>query len=91
MTRRGNFTPRASASRPQSRDASTRPPRPGADAWKSASEHPLLGKARECNGNPGYHMGIIEAGLARAGAKNIRVEPFDFNGYACSYRVRWDS
>ncbi|NPD23613.1 DUF2378 family protein [Corallococcus exiguus] len=48
-------------------------------------------KVSECNGNPGYHMGIIEAGLTRAGAKNIRVEPFDFNGHACSYRVRWDS
>ncbi|WP_283247176.1 DUF2378 family protein [Corallococcus exiguus] len=33
----------------------------------------------------------IEAGLTRAGAKNLRVEPFDFNGHACSYRVRWDS
>ncbi|WP_404373497.1 DUF2378 family protein [Corallococcus coralloides] len=51
----------------------------------------MLGKARECNGNPGYHMGIIKAGLTRAGAMNIRVEPFDFNGHACSYRVRWDS
>ncbi|MHA7633839.1 DUF2378 family protein [Corallococcus sp. M7] len=48
-------------------------------------------KVSECNGNPGYHMGIIEAGLTRAGAKNIRVEPFDYNGHACSYRVRWDS
>ncbi|WP_233613212.1 MULTISPECIES: DUF2378 family protein [Corallococcus] len=67
-------------------------------------EHTLLGKAlvslwpifgpdikvSECNGNPGYHLGIIEAGLTRAGAKNLRVEPFDFNGHACSYRVRWD-
>ncbi|WP_370639894.1 DUF2378 family protein [Corallococcus sp. AS-1-12] len=51
----------------------------------------MLGKARECNGNPGYHMGTIEAGLTRAGASTIRVEPFDFNGHACSYRVRWDS
>ncbi|WP_338263324.1 DUF2378 family protein [Corallococcus caeni] len=32
----------------------------------------------------------VEAGLMKAGAKNVRVEPFDFNGHACAYRVRWD-
>ncbi|GMT96104.1 hypothetical protein KH5H1_02230 [Corallococcus caeni] len=46
-------------------------------------------RVNECNGNPGYLRGIIEAGLSRAGAKNLRVEPFDFDGHACSYRIRW--
>ncbi|MBN9684151.1 MULTISPECIES: DUF2378 family protein [unclassified Corallococcus] len=47
-------------------------------------------RVSECNGNPGYLRGIIEAGLAKAGAKNLRVEPFDFDGHACSYRIQWD-
>ncbi|RYZ44131.1 MAG: DUF2378 family protein [Myxococcaceae bacterium] len=51
--------------------------------------HHLI-RVSECNGNPGYLRGILEAGLARAGARNLRVEPFDFDGQACSYRVRWD-
>lgn len=46
-------------------------------------------RVNECNGNPGYLRGIIEAGLAKAGARNLRVEPFDFDGRACSYRIRW--
>ncbi|RKH14443.1 DUF2378 family protein [Corallococcus sp. CA053C] len=48
-------------------------------------------KVSECNGNPGYLLGIIEAGLTRAGARNVHVEPFDFDGHACAYRVRWES
>jgi len=44
----------------------------------------------QCNGNPGYTRGIIEAGLTKAGAKNLRVEPFDWDGNACSFRVQWD-
>ena len=36
-------------------------------------------------------MGIIQAALTKAGAKNLVVEPFDFDGHACSYRVSWDS
>ncbi|RKG93854.1 DUF2378 family protein [Corallococcus terminator] len=47
-------------------------------------------RVSECNGNPGYLQGIIEAGLTKAGARNLRVEPFDFDGHACSYRVRWE-
>lgn len=47
-------------------------------------------RVSECNGNPGYLRGIIEASLARAGARNLRVEPADFDGHGCSYRVRWD-
>ncbi|WP_223634367.1 DUF2378 family protein [Corallococcus sp. EGB] len=46
-------------------------------------------RVNECNGNPGYLRGIIEAGLTRAGARNLRVEPFDFDGHACSYRIHW--
>ncbi|NBD10819.1 MULTISPECIES: DUF2378 family protein [Corallococcus] len=46
-------------------------------------------RVNECNGNPGYLRGIIEAGLTRAGARNLRVESFDFDGHACSYRIRW--
>ncbi|WP_430393589.1 DUF2378 family protein [Corallococcus exiguus] len=30
-------------------------------------------------------------GLIQAGATNVRVEPFDLNSHACSYRMRWDS
>ncbi|MBN8231783.1 DUF2378 family protein [Corallococcus macrosporus] len=46
-------------------------------------------RVSECNGNPGYLRGIIEAGLTKAGARNLSVEPFDFDGHACSYRIRW--
>ncbi|MFB1479679.1 DUF2378 family protein [Corallococcus sp. RDP092CA] len=46
-------------------------------------------RVNECNGNPGYLRGLIEAGLTRAGARNLRVEPFDFDGHACSYRIQW--
>ena len=53
------------------------------------SAHHIL-RVSECNGNPGYLRGIIEAGLGKAGARNLRVEPFDFDGHACSYRIRWD-
>ncbi|MGE6759420.1 DUF2378 family protein [Corallococcus interemptor] len=53
------------------------------------SAHHIL-RVSECNGSPGYLRGIIEAGLARAGARNLRVEPFDFDGHACSYRIRWE-
>ncbi|RKI63510.1 DUF2378 family protein [Corallococcus sp. AB049A] len=52
------------------------------------SAHHIL-RVSECNGSPGYLRGIIEAGLAKAGARNLRVEPFDFDGHACSYRIRW--
>ncbi|NRD45222.1 DUF2378 family protein [Corallococcus exiguus] len=31
---------------------------------------------------------VIEDGLAKAGAQNLRVEPFDFDGHACSYRIQ---
>lgn len=47
-------------------------------------------RVNECNGNPGYLCGIIEAGLAKAGARNLRVEPFEFDGHACSYRIQWE-
>jgi uncharacterized protein (TIGR02265 family) len=54
-----------------------------------APAHHII-RVNECNGNPGYLRGIIEGGLAKAGARNLRVEPFDFDGHACSYRIRWD-
>ncbi len=48
-------------------------------------------KISECNGSPGYTMGIIQAALTKAGARNLVVEPFEFDGRACNFRVTWDS
>ncbi|WP_233585260.1 DUF2378 family protein [Corallococcus sp. CA054B] len=56
-------------------------------------EHTLLGKALVSLWpifGPDRVLSRMQES-SRAGAKNIRVEPFDFNGHACSYRVRWDS
>ena len=53
----------------------------------SPSHHVI--RVSECNGNPGYLQGIIEAGLLKAGAKELKIDPFDFDGHACSYRVQW--
>lgn len=38
---------------------------------------------------PAFTAGIIHAGLTIAGAKELRVEPADYDGHACTYRISW--
>jgi uncharacterized protein (TIGR02265 family) len=38
---------------------------------------------------PEFTAGIIQAGVRMSGAKDLRVEPFGYDGHACTYRITW--
>ncbi|KFE67693.1 DUF2378 family protein [Hyalangium minutum] len=38
---------------------------------------------------PEFTAGIIQAGVRMSGAKELRVEMFDYDGHACTYRITW--
>lgn len=38
---------------------------------------------------PAFTAGIIHAGLTIAGARELHVEPADYDGRACTYRISW--
>ncbi|HYI02408.1 DUF2378 family protein [Hyalangium sp.] len=38
---------------------------------------------------PDFTAGIIHAGVRASGAKELRVELFDYDGHACTYRISW--
>jgi uncharacterized protein (TIGR02265 family) len=38
---------------------------------------------------PEFTAGIIQAGVRISGAKELRVEPLDYDGHACTYRITW--
>ncbi|WP_338869689.1 DUF2378 family protein [Myxococcus stipitatus] len=43
----------------------------------------------EVGAYPDFTAGIIHAGLRVAGAQEVRVEPSNYDGHACTYRISW--
>ncbi len=43
----------------------------------------------ECNGNPHYIAGVIDAALHIAGAKEVSVKVMEFDGHAAKYAITW--
>jgi uncharacterized protein (TIGR02265 family) len=44
----------------------------------------------ECNGNPWYIAGVVEQGLTISGAKNVKVNVFDFDGHGARITMEWN-
>lgn len=38
---------------------------------------------------PEFTAGIIQAGVRMSGAKELRVEPYGYDGHGCTYRITW--
>lgn len=47
------------------------------------------GWLNECNGNPGYVIGVLEAALMHTGAKDVRVTHSGFDGHSVNLHIRW--
>lgn len=53
------------------------------------SEREFVSEVNECNGNPHYIAGVIEAALQIAGAKEVSVKVLSFDGHAAKYAITW--
>ncbi|MFL5343690.1 MAG: DUF2378 family protein [Hyalangium sp.] len=38
---------------------------------------------------PEFTAGIMQAGMRMTGVKELRIEPFGYDGHACTYRISW--
>jgi uncharacterized protein (TIGR02265 family) len=47
------------------------------------------GWINECNGNPGYVVGVLEAALESSGAKNVKILVSDFDGHSAKLNLSW--
>lgn len=47
------------------------------------------GWINECNGNTGYVIGVLQAAIEAAGAKEVRVTATSFDGHAATLNIRW--
>lgn len=52
-------------------------------------EREFVSEVNECNGNPHYIAGVIEAALHIAGAKEVSVKVLHFDGHAAKYAINW--
>ncbi|MGV3620317.1 MAG: DUF2378 family protein [Archangium sp.] len=52
-------------------------------------ERAFVSEVNECNGNPHYIAGVIDAALHVAGAKEVNVTVLHFDGHAAKYAISW--
>ena len=45
------------------------------------------GWINECNGNPGYVVGLLEAALEHAGSKNVKITVSNFDGHSANLNI----
>lgn len=53
-------------------------------------EREFVSDVNECNGNPHYIAGVIDAALRVAGAKEVSVKVLHFDGHAAKYAITWN-
>lgn len=52
-------------------------------------ERQFVSEVNECNGNPHYIAGVIDAALHITGAKEVQVKVLHFDGHAAKYAITW--